>query len=485
MMRRAMILLLSLGAPLAAVLISGLGRADSPLPPPSKQTSWSNNRKFFAVTDPKDWTTTNYRATPDGKGIKCWAMVGYLARQTTTVPSQNLAGVVRDEAGKPVAGATVVAGQFSGGEPNHLMATTGSDGRFVLTPAGKIGRLHYVVVHKKGLAPASLFRFPKNGRAEEGEVVLQLVKPAPFVGKVRDVHGKPVVGATVRVETVQYAGSDGREVLLNVIKPIVLGTPLEEIFRTTTDEVGVFRFPALARDAKASLVVTAAGMGEYNSMNRRTPNGQLESLAGTAKTPAEVILTPAARVVGRVVTRFASVNVGGLSVGMQGSRNSTGIWAETKTDDAGRFEFGGLPEGTANIFLTNHPNDGPWTYRAAADTELRPGQQAVVTIELIRGVQVEGKVVDTMTGNPVAGVGVGVYGPIRPRSGAAIISATTDTEGRYRFRLPHGQTDFYICGPAPAEYGQHVSGSQTVAIPEGEREFTVPAIKIRAVSPAP
>lgn len=77
-MRRAIIVLLVLGAPLAVGLISGPGRADSPLPPPTKQTIWSNNRKFFAVTDPKDWTTTIYRATPDGKGSKSWAMIGYL-----------------------------------------------------------------------------------------------------------------------------------------------------------------------------------------------------------------------------------------------------------------------------------------------------------------------------------------------------------------------------------------------------------------------
>ncbi|WP_406700898.1 hypothetical protein V5E97_19090 [Singulisphaera sp. Ch08] len=77
-MRRAFIIFLAAGAPLAVGLVSGPGRADSPLPPPARQTIWSNNRWFFAITDPKDWTTTIYRATPDGKGIKSWAMLGYL-----------------------------------------------------------------------------------------------------------------------------------------------------------------------------------------------------------------------------------------------------------------------------------------------------------------------------------------------------------------------------------------------------------------------
>jgi hypothetical protein len=200
-------------------------------------------------------------------------------------------------------------------------------------------------------------------------------------------------------------------------------------------------------------------------------------LVGTATSPAEIVLAPAARVVGRVVTQFPSVKVGGLVVAMQGSRGSHGIWAEAKTEANGRFELTGLAEGTANIFLKDHPNDGPWTYRAAADTELRPGQTAEVTIELIRGVQVEGKVVDAANGNPVAEVGVGVYGPMRPRSGAAIVSAKTDADGRYRFRLPPGQTIFYICGPVPSRYEQLQSG-HSVEIPAGAREFTVPDIHL-------
>ena len=191
-------------------------------------------------------------------------------RQTTAEPpSKLLAGVVRDDEGRPVAGATVVAGQFGGGEPNLRIGTTGSDGRFELTPGGKSARLEYVVVHKEGLAPASSLRLRGNDRANEGEV------------------------------------------------------------------------------------------------------------------------------------------------------------------------------------------------------------------------QVEGKVVDARNGNPVANVGIGLYGPMRPRSGAAIVSAKTDFDGRYRFRLPPGQTHFYICGPVPAEYGRRVDGGHTVEIPADEREFAVPDIQIRPESLKP
>lgn len=409
--------------------------------------------------------------------------------QEAAKPSRPLAGVVSDEAGRPIAGATVVAGQFGGGEPNHRLVTTGPDGRFEVTPAGKSARLEYVLVYKERLAPASLLLISRDDRSGEGEVVLQLSQPVPFVGVVKDREGKPVAGATARLEYAEYPGFDGPKTRLNVIEPIVLGTPLEGLFRSTTDAQGRFRFPALAREAKVSLVVTAAGMGEYSTMNRLRPERTAPDrppayLVGTADAPAQVVLAPAARVVGRIVSRFSSVKVAGLKVAMQGVHGSDGIWREAQSDAVGRFEFIGLDEGKANIFLMDHPNDGPWTYRAAADTELRPGRTTEVEIELIRGVAVEGKVVDGGTGEPLAGVGVGLYGPMRPRSGAAIVSETTDKEGRYRFRLPPGETRFYVCGPVPAGYGRAPVGGHNIVIPADARVFTVPKIEIRKAEPA-
>ena len=155
-----------------------------------------------------------------------------------------------------------------------MVASTGS-GR-------KIGaRWTMSCAHKEGLAPASFWRTgSSDDRAEKGEVVLQLEKPVPFVGVVRNREGKPVAGATARIQSAEYPGSDGPKARLNVIEVIVLGAPLERVFRTTTDAQGRFRFPVLPRDAKASLVVSAAGMGEYNTMNRPGPKGEIQNLIG-------------------------------------------------------------------------------------------------------------------------------------------------------------------------------------------------------------
>ncbi len=391
-------------------------------------------------------------------------------------PVKPLTGIVRDTKDRPVGGATVVGGQFNG-KPNHRVGATGPDGRFTLTPDGDSPNLEFVIAYKEGLAPASAWRIA--GVDKEGEVNLVLTEPAPFVGIVKDRDGKPIAGASVRIVDAQYSGEGAKVNLLNVIDDIFQGTPLEKLFRTTTDADGGFRFTNLPARAKATLVVKAAGMGEYHTRNRKRPDGE-SGHEGTPELPAEVILAPAARVFGQVTSRFPSIKVSGLKIGMQGSHESHGIWRDAHTDANGRFAFDGLDEGTANIFLMDHPNDGPWTYRAAVDTELKPGRTTEVEIELIRGVQVEGQVVDADSGQPVAGVAVALYGPIRPRSGAAIISATTDEKGRYRFRLPPGETYFYIFGrPIPSEFGRMSRGSQTVVIPDDTREFTVPRIEIR------
>lgn len=210
--------------------------------------------------------------------------------QKAAAASQHLEGVVRDDDGWPVAGATVVAGKFGGGKPNHRIGKTGADGRFDLAPDERSAHLQYVVAYKEGLAAASFFDPLVRSRVEDGEIVLRLRKPVMFKGVVKDGKGKPIAGAVVKLRHAKYRDPDGKTVGFNVIEHIVLGTPLESVFRATSDAQGGFVFGVLPDAAQASLVVKAAGMGEYNTMNRPGPNGQFDYLQVAADTPAEVIL---------------------------------------------------------------------------------------------------------------------------------------------------------------------------------------------------
>jgi len=199
-----------------------------------------------------------------------------------------------------------------------------------------------------------------------------------------------------------------------------------------------------------------------------------------------LVVYPAARVQGRVTTKLSGLSVSGLKVTYQASRTrrhrpsyDSNFGATVTTDAEGRFVFDDLNEGTINIMINEPSEDVPWTHRAAQDVELKSGWTKAVKIELIEGVQVEGTVVAQGTGQPVQDVQIGVYGPYRPKSSAATRGAQTDAKGHYHYRLPPGETYFYVMGP-PTGYTTlpQEGSSRTVVIPEGVARHEVPPIEI-------
>ena len=171
------------------------------------------------------------------------------------------------------------------------------------------------------------------------------------------------------------------------------------------------------------------------------------------------------------------MSVSGLNVSFQASRVSDDLPSEqanfggsTRTDADGRFTFDSLNEGTINIFVSDDDVKTAWTYRAARDVELKSGWTRAAMIELIRGVEVTGKVLSQPTGQPLVGANMGMHGPLRPRSGAGVQGATTDAEGRYHYRLPPGETYFYVMGYPPGQ------ADLTVIIPDGAAQFEIPPI---------
>jgi protocatechuate 3,4-dioxygenase beta subunit len=399
-------------------------------------------------------------------------------------PGRPLVGIVRDADGRPVAGAILVAGLATSEEPNHRTGTTGSDGRCELTPAGRSARLEYVVAYKEGFAPASALRFEDRG--DPGEIELRLLPPVPFMGDVKDGQGKPVAGAIVQMDEASYSGIGDKYTQLHAIEPVVRGTPLERLFRATTDTRGRFQFPALPRRALVRLTVTASGIGEYEKNTSLRPDGGFGH-RGTAEAPAQIVLKPVTRVTGRIMTRLPGVKVDGLNLVLYGAQPSRSFHpggarfdagaraqVETRTDEEGRFEFDGLVGERADIFLRDYRGAGRWTYRPIIDRELEPGRVIEVEIELIAGVLAEGRVLDAETGEPLDDVSVCVAGPNQPQDGTV-----TDKDGRYRFRLPAGRAEFSLCGSLPPGYGQVSRVGPAVDILANARKLTIPAIEIR------
>ena len=200
--------------------------------------------------------------------------------------------------------------------------------------------------------------------------------------------------------------------------------------------------------------------------------------AATGKETALVAYL-AARVQGRVVTRLPGVSVSGLKVSYQSSRVRNDLPAYysnfggvTRTDADGRFTFDGLNEGTINIFAEDGGNEAGWTYRAAQDVELKSGWTKAVLITLIRGVEVEGKVLAGSNGEPLKGANIGAQRADAASERGRSRRHKTDALGRYRYRLPPGETYFYVMG--------HPQGHAdcTVIIPDGVARFEIPTIVV-------
>jgi hypothetical protein len=411
----------------------------------------------------------------------------------STKPSPRaVSGLVVEEDGTP-AGETVIVGGLSGtGFVNHTVVETDEEGRFSW-PIPTEGGLVSLFAFKPGRAIATWSRwFDKERPGDDIELKLHKADPDPFKAVLVDGKDRPIVGAKVRIEVqalnMEVKNAGGANTIstayLYYPREILEGTPLESLVYATTDEGGGVSFRGFSPNSWLRLLVT--------TQDGRQMCPQAQSQAGGATGPAmdqqgfvtaeagtvtRLVAFPAARVQGRVVTKLPGVSVAGLKVWYQPSRPRqdqspyySNPGGTTRTDATGRFRFDGLREGTVNICVSENETDLPWTYRAAQDVELKSGWTKAAIIELIRGVEVEGTVLSRATGEPISGAQLGVYGPFRPRSGAATLGATTDAHGKFRYRLPPGETYFYVMGNSPGH------ADRTVVIPENVDRFEVPPI---------
>lgn len=156
----------------------------------------------------------------------------------------EVTGVVRDPQGRPVAGAAVAASfRNERGSTTRATDTTDAGGEFALSGPGTPFLL---VAYAEGHAPALWDFLPLVGAPSTQGLELTLAEPEAFTGVVTDRDGEPIAGAVVRVCGMKGAGAGGREPIImpDLLEEAVRGTPIEPLFRATTDERGRFRFPA-------------------------------------------------------------------------------------------------------------------------------------------------------------------------------------------------------------------------------------------------
>ena len=325
---------------------------------------------------------------------------------------------VEDEAGAPIAGATVQVQRYDHVEPPYAVATTDANGNanYELGAASFspdfFGR---VAAWKAGLAVAGT-------NLNAGTTTLTLAANAQVSGAIEDENGV-VEGVTVQLQSVNVAD-----------KYLFVGieSPLSRQLSARTDAQGKFTLQGVPADAKLGLRVTGE---RYASQSITAQSGGVVS----------VKLRPGATLRGQVLD-LTGAPLADLRVMAQGQDRGGDGWAEAQTDAAGFYRLAGLSSGTYNVLFDAAP-DANYAVAAREGAVAAAGETSEVeTARAVEGVVVRGRVIDAVSKAGVENISVGVYGPARPKSGAAVESFDTDAEGNFAARVVPGANKFYVMG---------------------------------------
>ena len=328
----------------------------------------------------------------------------------------TITGTVVTPDGRPAAGARVFADRTITRTWSQLVTfetTTDDDGGFILqmASAGRIARFGRVGAVKPGFGLSSDV-VPPDGSEQ---LAIRLKKETLAAGTVRNAAGNPVPGATIGLERLRGPGN---------------WLFVHGLIHTTTDAEGRFILRGLPEGKRIAL--TAGGPGYAQQTLNYELDDRIDDL--------QIVLSEESVISGLVEREGRPV--AGLKVWCHQPRGL--FYAETATDEQGRYRLCRLPQGTYNVCL-NAP-DG-WTAAAHELLELAAPQTVEnMDFQLVAGGFVTGTLTDAETGQPLAGIRMRAYGPARPLSGDVAQDAQTDDNGRYTFRLPPGQNTVSASG---------------------------------------
>lgn len=322
-----------------------------------------------------------------------------------------LSGIVIDEAGVPIEGAVVAVRDEWLGEvnPESLPNKSYTDGagQWMIRslPDGDHTIIcsvpGYLIIERSGIVVA-------EGR-NTANIELQMVKGAVLSGQVTSMDGAPIEGARiVAVDT-----SDG----------------LRKLHRST-DLTGHFQFDNLGR-YPVDLIVEKSGYAEIRLFEQPVDQKQpilirLEGLGGIRG----AVLDES----GRPLRAFSvSPRI------IEGDREVTRVPSRTFQSEAGRYDFDGLQPGTYNV-LIGAPG---FAQDVIENVVVRSNQWVdLPTAVLGQGGRVLGRIVDSNSGQPVAGAKITVSGgnknflastTFRPGGGGRRDQIMTGADGYFEF----------------------------------------------------
>jgi RNA polymerase sigma factor (sigma-70 family) len=325
----------------------------------------------------------------------------------------DVSGQVLDPEGKPAAGAKVYLWTSADKKKEDLppRATTGTGGRFrfAVTKADLESDAKVIAV-AKDFGP-DWIELSKNNKP--GEVTLRLAKDdVPVTGRILDLEGRPVPDAIIHVRGMgkpvdgdlggwidqyvrmrangRYLNEDG----LALLRPAPAGTPSV----VTTDKNGRFVLQGFGRDRVLTLDVRGPTIEHTRiwAVTRTGPDGGwIKGVYGLYGTKFDYLVGPTKPFVGTVIDKRTRQPLAGIKV--------EGDGASTFTNDKGECRLVGVAK-KRGYHLTAAGGKGLPYFDFTQTLDDTQGFEPIrADFEMVRGVEVTGRLTDKATGKPVRG----------------------------------------------------------------------------------
>ncbi|MGC8741137.1 MAG: carboxypeptidase regulatory-like domain-containing protein [Candidatus Sumerlaeaceae bacterium] len=369
----------------------------------------------------------------------------------------TLHGIVRDEEGRPVTGATVSARRkrleqvATGGniyldDSTYKSSQTDTEGTFTLKGVGQGEHIFEVRCRGYDLLVQNLEISEQTAR-QDLEFVLR--RSGRIAGIVTDEKDTPIASATVRLTAYKPLGY-----------PTVL-LPDEDRYKRLSNSKGEFAFEKLATEGFYDLSV------EHQDFAPAIfPLVSPGTLRQVCRLERGASIRGAAVFIDRPTTPAA------ITIAAQASIKGTTVTREAKSDATGAFALVRLPYGSYKLFcispdIASEPLEG---IKCERD---KPSPQAV--LEVYEKCLVKGRVLDAASDTPISNAKVRAectYGLLQPRKRE--FRAVTDATGGFELQaLPAGLVRLQAEAQGYVPSASSGASAQTFTLLPGERKSDV------------
>ncbi len=343
---------------------------------------------------------------------------------------------VLDPDGKPAAGAVVYKFDIAfhslahetKPKPPVLLTRTGSDGSFRLAPDDAKAALEHdaqFVITAEGYGPA--FVDPSVG---DGMKVLHLVKDdVPIRGRVIDIQGRPVAGATVQlVRLLWYPFGNLDEWLESLKREKFAYNEQYHMFRSWSNDEFPLLFAAVTADREGRFTLKGVGRERIVSLLISGPGVETRfEFVATRDMPTikvadfdaryhgrdivyhgatfDLVAGPDLEIVGTVRDKDTGRPLAGVTVQTTALFGNPGRFLKTTTDAQGRYRILGIPPKTKfgdEQDVLASLKDGPAYLPSVQHVGDSKGPGPIrKDFALKRGAWAHGRVTDKSTGKPV------------------------------------------------------------------------------------